>query len=83
VRRATYYHSAPGQRLYARRATSVKPFNDWFKHLFELDHTVWHRGLQNNRTQILAALFGYQLLRRYNHRCGYNNGQRQWILDTL
>ena len=32
---------------------------------------------------LLAALFGYQLLLRYNHRGGRSNGQVQWILDTL
>jgi len=41
----------------------------------ELDDRVWHRGLDNNRTQLLAALFAYQLLVRYNHRRGHKNGQ--------
>jgi len=48
-----------------------------------LDHRVWHRGLDNNRTQMLAALFGYQLLVRYNHRQGHENGQVTWVMDGL
>jgi hypothetical protein len=42
-----------------------------------------HRGLDNNRTQLLAAIFAYQVLLRYNHRCGKKNGQVRWILDML
>jgi hypothetical protein len=81
--RITFYQSVRGQRLYARRSQTVEPFNEWFKSLFELDQCIWHRGLDNNRTQLLAALFSYQLLVRYNHRCGRRNGQIKWILDTL
>jgi len=81
--RLEFYRSARGRRLYRRRSQSVEPFNDWFKTLFGLDQTVWHRGLGNNQTQFLAALFCYQLLLRYNHRTGHHNGQIQWILDTL
>ena len=40
-------------------------------------------GLENNKTQLLAALFTYQTLVRYNHRQGNENGQVQWILDML
>ena len=61
----------------------VEPFDEWFKSLFELDDRVWHRGLDNNQTQLLAALFAYQVLVRYNHRRGNDNGQVHWILDTL
>ena len=61
----------------------MEPFHEWFKNSFELADRVWHRGLQNNQTQLLASLFAYQLLLRYNHRCGHRNGQVQWILDTL
>ena len=81
--RIAFYHSRAGQRLYTRRSLSVEPFNEWFKSLFELNQTVWHRGLDNNRTQFLGAIFCYQLLLRYNRRCGNKNGQIQWILDTL
>jgi hypothetical protein len=83
ARRIAFYRSRRGQALYARRSQTVEPFNDWFKSLFELDERVWHRGLDNNRTQMLAAIFGYQLLVRYNHRCGHNNGQIKWVLDRL
>ena len=72
-----------GRRLYRRRSQTVEPFNEWFKSLFELDQHVWHRGLDNNQTQILAAMFCYQLLLRYNRRRGRTNGQIKWILDNI
>jgi hypothetical protein len=81
--RKKFLHSPRGRRLYARRKKTVEPFNQWFKSLFELEHKVWHRGLSNNRTQILAAIFGYQLLVRHNHRCGKRNGRLRWIMDAL
>ncbi len=81
--RREFLKTTRGRRLYARRKKTVEPFNQWFKSLFELDHRVWHRGLDNNRTQILAAIFVYQLLVRYNHRCGNDNGQVTWIMDAL
>jgi hypothetical protein len=81
--RLAFYRSDAGRRLYRRRSQSVEPFNEWFKSAFGLDQTVWHRGLGNNQTQFLAAMFCYQLLLRYNRRTGHNNGQVQWILDTL
>lgn len=74
----------PGiRRLYARRGVTVEPFNERFKTLFELHHRAWHRGLDNNRTQILAALFTYQLLLAYNHRRGRRHAQVAYILDGL
>ena len=82
-KRIAFYRSRRGQKFYTRRCQTVEPFNDWFKALFELDERVWHRGLDNNRTQMLAAIFGYQLLVRYNHRRGRENGQIKWILDQL
>ena len=81
--RQRFLRSRRGQRLYARRSKTVEPFHQWFKSLFELDQRVWHRGLDNNRTQVLAAIFLYQLLLRYNHRLGNKNGQLRWILDSL
>jgi hypothetical protein len=83
LQRQAFYRSRQGQTLYARRGTSVEPFNDWFKRDFGLDQRVWHRGLANNQTQLMAAVFGYQLLLRYNHACGNENGQIQWILEGL
>jgi hypothetical protein len=81
--RRKFYKSQRGKTIYKRRSQTVEPFNEWFKALFELDHRVWHRGLQNNQTQLLAALFAYQLLVRYNHRRGNENGQVRWILDLM
>lgn len=81
--RREFLKSRKGRKLYARRGQTVEPFNDWLKSLFELEHRVWHRGLENNRTQISAAIFAYQLLLRYNSRCGNHNGQIKWILDAL
>lgn len=71
------------QRLMRRRGAKVEPFNDWLKARFDLHHHTWHRGLDNNRTQLLAAIFAYQLLLFVNHRCGHHNGCIQWILDSL
>jgi len=82
ARRSAFYNSRRGKELYRRRGQTVEPFNDWFKSLFELERT-WHRGLDNNRTQLLAAIFAYQLVLRYNQRQGRRNGQIQWVLDQL
>lgn len=81
--RRAFYESRLGRRLFRRRGQTVEPFHDWFKAAFELDAHVWHRGLDNNRTQLLVALFTYQLLVRYNHRRGKHNGQIRGILDGL
>ncbi|MBL8822916.1 MAG: hypothetical protein JNJ77_10045 [Planctomycetia bacterium] len=81
--RDSYVKSLQGKRLLTLRSISVEPFNARLKALFELEDTVWHRGLGNNQTQLLAAIANYQLLLRHNHRCGNNNGQIQWILDAL
>lgn len=81
--RRKFYKSPRGRRLYARRGQTVEPFNEWFKSLFELDQRVWHRGSGNNQTQILASIFTYQNLVRYNHRKGRENGQFRWIIDAL
>ena len=81
--RRKFYKSRRGRTIYRRRGQTVEPFNEWFKSLFELEDRVWHRGLENNQTQLLAALFAYQLLVRYNHRLGKENGQVRWLLDML
>lgn len=81
--RKRFLKSRRGRRIYARRKKTVEPFNQWFKSLFELDSQVWHRGLENNRTQIMAAMFAYQLLVRYNYRRGRKNGRVRSILDTF
>jgi hypothetical protein len=81
--RRKFLESPRGRRLYPRRSKTVEPFNQWFKSLFELEHKVWHRHLDNNRTQILAAIFSYQLLVRMNHQRGHKNGRLRWITDPL
>jgi hypothetical protein len=81
--RRAFLRSRRGRRIYARRKKTVEPFNQWLKSLFELDERVWHRGLDNNRTHLFAAMFTYQLLVRYNHRRGNQNGCVRWILDAL
>jgi len=81
--RKRHLQSKRGKATYRRRGQTVEPFNEWFKSLFELNDRVWHRGLENNRTQLMAALFAYQTLVRYNRRRGKENGQVHWILDIL
>ena len=81
--RLQFFESPLGQTLYRRRSKTIEPFHDWFKNCFELADRVWHRGLDNNRTQLLAAIFSYQLLVRYNHLNGHKNAQVQSILDRL
>jgi hypothetical protein len=81
--RRRFYRSHRGKAIYRRRGQTVEPFNEWFKSLFELEDRAWHRGLENNQTQLLAALFAYGILVRYNHRRGNKNGQIRWIIDTL
>jgi hypothetical protein len=83
ARRAAFLKSPSGKTLYKRRSQTVEPFHDWFKSLFELETHVWHRGLENNRTQLMACLFTYQLLLRHNCRRGNHNGRIRWILDEL
>lgn len=82
-RRYRFYKSRRGRQVYRRRSRTVEPFNQWFKHLFELEERAWHRGLGNNRTMILCAVFCYQLLVRYNRRLGRRDACVQWILDAL
>ncbi|MBL9081406.1 MAG: transposase [Planctomycetales bacterium] len=71
------------KKLYARRAVTVEPFNEWFKKLFDLHEHAWHRGNENNCTQILAAVFTYQLLLAYNRRRKKHHAQIAYILDGL
>lgn len=82
-RRKEYFETPRAKRLYQRRSQTVEPFNDWLKTTFDLHDHVWHRGLANNQTQLLAAVFCYQILLRYNRRQGNHNGRVQWILDSL
>lgn len=81
--RDRFNRSDYGRRLYKLRSRTVEPFNQWFKHLFDLEDRVWHRGLGNNRTMFLAAIFAYQLLLRHSIKSGRRDGCVQWLLDAL
>jgi hypothetical protein len=81
--RLKFFKSRAGRRLYARRLKTVEPFMEWLKGKFELSVCAWHRGLQNNATQIAAAVFAYQLLLRFHSKNGGTNGEVQWILDAI
>jgi Transposase DDE domain len=82
-KRVEFFASKKGRSLYRLRRQTVEPFNAHLKKLFELEDRVWHRGLDNNRTMILAAIFSYQLLLRHAFKRGQRNRQLQWILDGL
>jgi hypothetical protein len=81
--RAEFLKSPRGQQLYARRLQKIEPFHSWLKELFDLTDRVWHRGLDYNRTQLIAAIFVYQLLLQLNRRYRHPNGCVKWILDAL
>jgi hypothetical protein len=81
--RRRFFRSARGQRLYARRKTCVEPFHSQLKHLFDLEHHVWHWRLDNNRTMILAAICVFQLLLTYNRQRRKHLGRLQCLLDAL
>ena len=86
VRRAEhrdYFRTQKAQRQYRRRTLTVEPFNEWFKSAFEFSKTVWHRGLANNRTQTLAAIFCYQVLLRQNITKKFRSGKIRPLLDAL
>lgn len=81
-RRRQFLASRRGRALYRRRGRTVEPFHEWLARVFELER-AWHRGLDNNRTQVLGAIFAYQVLLRYNHQHGRPNGQVKAIVDRL
>ena len=81
--RRRFYGTKFGRSLYKRRGQTVEPFFGWFKGLFGLDEHVWHAGLGNNRTQVLAALALYQILLVYNRIKGHGDAEVKWILDLL
>ena len=81
--RFEFFQRPFAQRLIKRRGMKVEPFNDWLKTRFDLHDRVWHKGLDNNRTQLLAAILGTQILLMHNYKCGSKNGAVQWILDSL
>lgn len=81
--RRDYFQTPAAQKHYKLRSVSVEPFNEWFKHTFELNDRVWHRGLDNNRTQVLAAMFAYQTLLYYKCKMKSRNGQIKTLIDAL
>lgn len=81
-RRRQFLAGRRGKKVYRQRSRTVEPFHEWLARAFELDG-AWHRRLDNNRTQVLAAIFAYQVLLRYNHDRGASNGQVKAILDRL
>jgi hypothetical protein len=81
--RLRFLRSPHGHGLYKRRNVRVEPFNARFKHLFELQDRVWHRGLDNNRTMLLAAICVYQLLLMHNHAKRRGVPHLQCLLDGL
>lgn len=83
LRRYSFLRSRRGRKLYGQRKQTVEPFNGTFKAMFELDDHAWHRGLDNNRSQQLTAIFGYQLLIRYHWRLGGRDAQVKYLLDGL
>ena len=82
-KRIDFYNTSASRKLYAQRSQSVEPLHERLKSLFELNLRVWHRGLRNNQTHLLGMIFCYQLLLRYNHRCGHRNARVQWILECV
>ena len=81
--RHRFLQTRRGRKLYRRRGCTVEPFNAIFKRMFELDEHVWHRGLGNNQTQLLTAIFAYQLLIRVHWKRGGRDAQVQYLLDGL
>lgn len=81
--RRQFYESRFGRSLYKRRGKTVEPFFGRFKELFGLTEHVWHLGLGNTRTQVLAALVLYQILLAYNRIRGHHDAEVKWILDLL
>lgn len=81
-RRRALLASRRGGLIYRQRSRTVEPFHEWLVRVWELER-VWHRGLDNNRTHLLAAIFAYQVLLRYNHQQGNSNGRIKAIVDRL
>jgi hypothetical protein len=81
--RRCFLSSRRGRALYARRNIRVEPFNARLKHLFELHDHVWHWGMDNNRTMLLAAICIYQLLLTHNYSNRRKVANLQCLLDAL
>jgi len=83
LERHRFLQSRKGKALYRRRGQTIEPFNGTFKETFELSEHVWHRGLDNNRTQALCAVYAYQTLIRWHWKNGGRNAQIKYLLDGL
>lgn len=83
AQRNEYFQRKSSQRIFRLRSQSVEPFNEWFKSTFELKERVWHRGIDNNRTQVLTCLLAYQVLIYSNCRKRNPSGKIRPILDAL
>jgi Transposase DDE domain len=81
--RRRFLRSRRGRALYRRRNVSVEPFNARLKHMFDLNDRVWHWGLPNNRTMLLAAVCIYQLLLMHNGSKRRPMSNLQCLLDAL
>src|SRR5262249_19228086 len=81
--RRRFFRSRRGGALYAPPNVRAEPFNAQLKHLFDLQDRVWHWGLDNNRTTLLAAICAYQLLLAHNHSNGRRTANLQCLLDAL
>lgn len=82
-RRERFTQSILGKKLLNRRSQTIEPFNQWFKSCFDLNKHAWHRGLENNQTQMSAAILSYQVLLLYNAKRRRPDNEVQWILDGL
>lgn len=71
------------QKTFRLRSQCIEPFHEWFKSAFELNEKVWHRGIENNRTQVLSCLFAYQILVCVNCKKKRPRGRIRTILDAL
>ena len=70
--------------LYRRRGKTVEPFFGHVKEVFGWAEHLWHAGLGNNRTLVLAALLLlYQILLVYDRVKGRDDAEVKWILDLL
>ncbi|MCY2974283.1 MAG: transposase [Planctomycetota bacterium] len=83
AQRRMAFKSKLSQKHFRPRSQCIEPFNEWFKSAFELNERVWHRGIENNRTQVLSCIFAYQVLVSLNCKQKKPSGQIKPILDAL
>ena len=81
--RNKYFQRSTSKSRYKLRSQTIEPFNEWFKSTFDFNVTVWHRGRDNNQTQVLAAIFAYQVSLRYNRLKNIKTGAIRHVQDRL